>query len=283
MLVPGICAWPASPFQVADRPSWEQRQRALEMLLARTRVRGAGPLPQGDSDLAGLIIDHIRRAQKDMGNERSGAAPWCVLAGVGAVALAAVPFTLGASIPAGLSGAAALTAGLAALGPGGMAGGIATIATLTGAGALAAGAGAGFAKAEESDYDRRRSAQRKARDSRQLQSRVMELPAPHLREMLSNVLAAWRISEELGGESLGTHYPMVRRVTDGMRAEYRLHEEFAPRSDATKEWAERLEVMERFTGHLRPAILTDLEVIGPRTKQIGAGRKAALDASAPPA
>lgn len=274
MLVPGISAWPASPFQVADRPSWEQRHRALEMLLARVRVRGAGRLPQGDTDLARLIIDHVQQAQKDMGSERSGAAPWWVLAGVGAMTLAAVPFTLGASIPAGLSGAAALTAGLAALGPGGMAGGIATIATLSGAGALAAGAGAGFARAEESDYDRRRRTQRMARDSRQLRSHVMELPAPYLREMLTNILAAWRISEDLGGDSADMHYPMVQRVTDGMRAEYRLHEEFAPRSDVTKDWAERLKVLERFTGHLRPAVLRNPEPLTQKIKEIESGSKA---------
>ena len=266
MLVPVMRAWPASPFQVADRPSWEQRERSLGMLLARVRMRGGGRLPQSDTDLATLIIDHVRTAEKDMGTERRSSGAWWALAGVGALTLAAVPFTLGASIPAGLSGAAAITAGLAALGPGGMAGGIATIAALTGAGAIAAGAGAGLATGEENDYDSRRRTQQMARDARKFQQRVLELPAPYLREMLSNALASVRISADLGGSPVATHYPAAQRAADWIRVERRLHEEFAPGSDATSDWTDRLAVAELYASHLRPAILQDPDFLMSKEK-----------------
>lgn len=252
-LVPVIRAWPVAPYGTAADLSWDTRQRALEVLLAGVRRRGRGRrLPSSHAELARMVVDHVRQATRDMGQEQNGAAPWWLVAGVGALAVAAVPFTFGASIPAGLTGAAAMTAGLAAFGPGGMAAGIATIAMMTGAGTLAAGAGAAMAHAENGDHGRRLRDRRMANDARHLRDQLTELPSSSLVEALITTLAVIRLEEELGGAVRADRYAMCRLALDRMRTDLRLHEEFGPGSAAAKEQAKRVRLMERFAEHVRP-------------------------------
>jgi hypothetical protein len=65
-----------------------------------------------------------------------------VMIGVGLVAVIAAPALIFAAAPAGLAGAAAVTSGLAALGPGGMMGGLAVVGTVGALGGATASAGA---------------------------------------------------------------------------------------------------------------------------------------------
>jgi pimeloyl-ACP methyl ester carboxylesterase len=66
---------------------------------------------------------------------------WPALAVVGVGMMVAAPYAVIAMAPAGLAGAAAITAGLAALGPGGMMGGLMVVGALAGAGSLSAAVG----------------------------------------------------------------------------------------------------------------------------------------------
>ena len=264
MLVPAVRAWPVAPFQTADRPTTETRTRAVEMLLARVRKTGEGRVAPGDADLAAMVLKHIQRAQTDMGEEHNNALGWWLLAGVGVLAVVAAPLTFGASIPAGLSGAAAMTAGLAAFGPGGMAGGIAMIGLLAGGGALAAGTGVGIALAEEDDFERRTRDRRLQRQSQEFRRLSLELPPAGLREMLTSLLAVVRLHRELGLPSDIDHYVAAQRVLGVIQSEHLLHQEFAPGADASKDWGARVKIMSRFAELLRPERLKELPAAPPR-------------------
>jgi membrane protein implicated in regulation of membrane protease activity len=86
----------------------------------------------------GLEVYKALAAVKTAARDASGLRWQAIgLGAVGAALLAAGPLGMALAMPSGLAGAAAITSGLAALGPGGMLGGIATVAGVTSTGAAA--------------------------------------------------------------------------------------------------------------------------------------------------
>ncbi len=228
-LVPAVRAWPVAPFGAGAKASPKIRKQALIGLLAQVRTsRAADRLVDSDERLADLLLETIHKAEQDMGPERSAALLGLALAGVGAATLVAIPLTFGASIPAGLSGAAALTAGLAAFGPGGMAGGIATVALLTGGGVGVAAVGTALGITEESGHGRRLRDRDLARNSREIRQQLVALPPAALKETLISLLAVIRLESALAGADPSPRYSMAMEACDRLRAEARLHEELAP-------------------------------------------------------
>lgn len=102
------------------------QERALARLL---KIACRGVLSRAD-EIARAILDSIETGRSVV-KPQSGGSGWLVWLGLGV--LAATGVGLLAAIPAGLAGAAAITATLAAFGPGGMVGGMVTLAALTGA------------------------------------------------------------------------------------------------------------------------------------------------------
>lgn len=131
---------PAPPFDVEAKPDTDERRRALVSTLSLVRVNNTEPT---DVD----IVDAIFSARKSVNDYLATGPSWIPIALVagGVITLAATGVGLAAAVPAGLAGAAVITTTLAAFGPGGMMGGLATLAALAGAGAGMAGVGAGAA------------------------------------------------------------------------------------------------------------------------------------------
>lgn len=175
---------PLPPFDVEEDRS-EERVQALTAVLEQTRKKRSVDPPS--PFLASAAKDALVEAEKVMGIERGGWVKWAALSAVGIGVVVGTVITAGAMAPAGLAGAAAITAALAAFGPGGMVGGIATIAALTGAGAATAAAG-GLAAAVESweDQERRRFERRA-----EIRAAIAELAAALEPQQLRSSLAAF--------------------------------------------------------------------------------------------
>lgn len=135
-----------TPFKAGDHKS--------ESLSAcrRTTWEAVRPGPAGrrDAEKADeVIIEAIVAAESCF--SRANYWPWVAAGGLTLLALTGVGLVVAA--PAGLAGAAAISATLAAFGPGGMVGGVATVATLTGTGtaATAGGVARGMSKEDRRD------------------------------------------------------------------------------------------------------------------------------------
>ena len=116
---------PIAPFEIEIED--EDRLRAIE--LVAVDVNG---LPSW----ATVVGESIQQATKAQGEGFSWKKSGLVAGGI--LGLTAAPFLVVAAAPAGLVGGAAIMGGLAALGPGGAAGGLAVLATVgAGAGTLA--------------------------------------------------------------------------------------------------------------------------------------------------
>lgn len=123
---------PVQPFDISvdDRHAEE----ALVALLDRVR-EGTGNI--ADQVFAKRVAKALDDAKEAMGGSRA----WALMLIGGAAVLAATGIGVWAAAPAGLAGAALLTSTLAAFGPGGMVGGMVTIAAASGAGSALLGAG----------------------------------------------------------------------------------------------------------------------------------------------
>ncbi len=129
---------PAAPFDIETKPDTDERRQALVSTLSLIRLNRSEPT---DVD----IVEAVFSARKEVDDYLAHGMSWMPIALVagGVITLAATGIGLAAAVPAGLAGAAVITSTLAAFGPGGMMGGLATLAALAGAGAGMAGAGAG--------------------------------------------------------------------------------------------------------------------------------------------
>ena len=127
---------PTSPFDIRIKST--HRQVALTRLLENIRRRGT----ISGSEFMEKVVSAVDANSRKLAGSRPGASTWVVLMALGLTVLAATGVGLIAAVPAGLAGAAAITATLAAFGPGGMVGGMLTIAALTGTGTAFLGAGA---------------------------------------------------------------------------------------------------------------------------------------------
>ena len=126
---------PTEPFDVAIDET--HRRTALEKLVLKIR-RSDGEI--SEREFVGKLVAAIEANEKAL-RGRGAATGWWLL--LGAAILAATGAGLVAVAPVGLAGAAALSATLASFGPGGMVGGMVTIAALTGTGSAFIGAAAG--------------------------------------------------------------------------------------------------------------------------------------------
>ena len=120
---------PISPFEIdVDR---ETRQNA------RRAVIGDFGIPPAHADLARKAYEAARESFKT-GVQRVPKFVWPAVVVAGAAVAIAAPFMVVLAAPAGLVGAAAITSGLAALGPGGMMGGLLIVGAMAGVGSLSA-------------------------------------------------------------------------------------------------------------------------------------------------
>lgn len=124
---------PVRPFRF-DLDDDHERE-ALVGLLNRVRRRGSDV---SDQRYAEAVTRALDEAKKALGGD-SSLRGWLLVGG--AVVLAATGVGVAAAAPAGLAGAALLTSTLASFGPGGMVGGMVTIAAASGAGSALVGAG----------------------------------------------------------------------------------------------------------------------------------------------
>lgn len=127
---------PAPPFTIEEKPDTPERRDALVATLSLIRDH------RDPTDVD--MVDAIYSARDTISRVFPQGHSWIpvALVAAGVVALGATGVGLAAAAPAGLAGAALITSTLAAFGPGGMVGGMATLAALAGAGSAMAAVGA---------------------------------------------------------------------------------------------------------------------------------------------
>ncbi len=146
-----------------------------------------GAAGRRDADAASAAVNKAIDEARDCFDDDGSWWPW--LAGAGLALLAVTGVGLALAVPATLAGAAAITATLAAFGPGGMVGGIATVAALTGAGsALVAGAAALGSTAKQITLAQ--EAERRA-----ALEQVLALPPEQFRGVLVSLIATARAAQ----------------------------------------------------------------------------------------
>jgi hypothetical protein len=123
-------------------------------------------------------------------------------------------------------------------------GGLITIATLTGVGAAATGIGVAVGAAEDPEVVER--ARRLAVEE------LSTMPVAALRNAVAGVLAVVDAQRRLGFESTGNLVEeMLTSALDTVRAEHALHEAVAPDRAGTREWRNKVQLLERALGWLR--------------------------------
>jgi hypothetical protein len=220
------------PFDFEKWVDPDDRRLALEHTFNLVRDHGRSNLTDGR--FAQHIVDSLDWARGRM----KGPFPiGRVLIGVGLAALAATGIGLTVAAPAGLGGAAAITATLASFGPGGMVGGVATLAALTGT----AGALTGIGLKDEL-----------ARDGATLQSSgllagqtvLAKLEPDELGSALVGMLAVVYAQSRLGFETTepGTR-DAISGALDDLSAELQLHQAIAPGAKGTDRLERRSELL----------------------------------------
>jgi hypothetical protein len=228
---------PLHPFDV--KISSQQRHIALLNTLNRVRSRYG---EVSVTEFAEAVRDGVRAAENAV---KESGFPWgTVLITGGLLLLSLTGVGLAVAAPAGLAGAAVITGTLAAFGPGGMIGGLITIATLTGVGAAATGIGVAVGTAEDPEVVER---------SRRLAvEELSTMPIAALRCAVAGVLAVVDAQRRLRFESTGYLVEEVlSSALDIVRAEYALHEAVAPDRTGTNEWGRKVQLLERALGWLR--------------------------------
>lgn len=132
---------PVRPYEVDITP--EHAEKAITSLFDRIRREGSS---LSDPVFGEAVADALREARKVMGGDSRF---WAYLMLGGAFILTLTGVGIWAAAPAGLAGAALITSTLAAFGPGGMVGGMMTIAAASGAGSALLGAGASRASQDQ--------------------------------------------------------------------------------------------------------------------------------------
>jgi len=253
-LVALCAASPVAPFDVDL--SEAHRKRALERLLGSARLaKGDEP---SDSEVAQAVLQAVKEGHEVVKPESSGGGGgWLVLLGVGL--LAATGIGLVAAVPAGLAGAAALTSTLAAFGPGGMVGGMVTLAALTGASTAFVGGGVAAPGHKDGRVDR----------SSTIVTAAEALAAEPLDALRSTLGALLTVTEAQRRLKLTVSYSdvlaLLNRTNDLVVAERSLHQRLVPDRPSTKVWGEKQKVIKRaidwmlsrdWPAEIRPPALT---------------------------
>lgn len=220
-----------SPFDV--KVSKEARQEALQATLNIIR-RSRGNI--SDGAYASQVGKSIEWTKDQVVGSRFPLAP--VLIGSGVLLLAATGVGLAMAAPVGLAGAAVVTSTLAGFGPGGMIGGLITLGVLTGT--TASVATVGVKEAFESDAtSEAEAAARSAED-------LVAASADSLTATLTGMLAVVHAQLGMGFDS---SEPLVRmtllNALDIARAEHLVHAQVAPDGRTMKDWALKVERLER--------------------------------------
>jgi len=228
---------PLHPFDV--KISEQHRHLALLNTLKRVRARHGEVSAQ---EFADAVRDGVKAGENAV---KESGFPWgTVLITGGLLLLSLTGVGLAVAAPAGLAGAAVITGTLSAFGPGGLIGGLITIATLTGVGAAATGIGVAVGAAEDPEVVER--ARRLAVEE------LSTMPIPALRNAVAGVLAVVDAQRRLGFESTGNLVEeMLTSALDTVRAEHALHEAVAPDRAGTREWRNKVQLLERAVGWLR--------------------------------
>jgi len=233
---------PVPPFDIDVDD--EQRVIALASVLDRIRVR-SGNLT--DSRFAKEIHKAVKEAQDALGSNN---AKWGVLVGVGALLLAVTGVGLLAVVPAGLAGAAAITATLAAFGPGGMVGGMLTIAAATGA-----ATGAGTALVSAGAAGSAASRQEASTNLFVLADAMSKSDSKQLRAVLTGMLAVVEAQSGLGFRSSSLQVEqLLLRLESQLAQDSHTHEAIAPGRAGTKEQRVKLGLARDALTWLRPRI-----------------------------
>ena len=233
---------PATPFQIEEEADTEERRLALVATLSLVRERQTSLT---DVD----IVDAIFVARKHALDcfSRSPGLAWLPVAllGAGVLTLAATGIGLTVAAPAGLAGAAMITSTLAAFGPGGMVGGMATLAALASAGSALAAAGAALGAAGIS---------RQAPDllARALDDAIASQDPDALRSLLVSLLTLVDAQERL---TLPTQRDAVLFACTDAHARLSIrvlaHEQIDPKSTAAKTAQKMLGLLSRAQECLR--------------------------------
>lgn len=223
---------PVPPFDIDVHLA--HRQDALTEVLNRIRRR-QGDLT--DRQYAKAIADAVAQAKDDMGVSGGGRELLLgLLLGGGVLVLALTGVGLLAAAPAGLAGAAAITATLAAFGPGGMVGGMVTLAAATGAGTALLGAGAGSLASESTA---------KERWTFTVAGALMQMNASQLKGVIVGMLAVVGAQKATNFDSSREHVERVLVSAHSMvAAELAEHELVAPDRPGTKQWREKLQALD---------------------------------------
>jgi hypothetical protein len=247
---------PLHPFDV--KISEQHRHLALLNTLNRVRARYGQVSVE---EFADAVRDGVKAGENAV---KESGFPWgTVLITGGLLLLSLTGVGLAVAAPAGLAGAAVITGTLAAFGPGGMIGGLITIATLTGVGAAATGIGVAVGTAEDPEMVER--ARRLAVEE------LSTMPIAALRNAVAGVLAVVDAQRRLHFGSTGDLVEeMLNSAVDIVRAEHALHEAVAPDRAGTSEWKRKVELLERALEWLRETHLTN--DLRHRTHEVSFGR-----------
>lgn len=228
---------PLYPFDV--KISSEHRHNALLQTLKRVRAQYGDV---SDIEFAEAVRDGVKAGQNAV---RESGFPWgTVLITGGLLLLSVTGVGLAVAAPVGLAGAAVISGTLVAFGPGGMIGGLITIATLTGVGAAATGIGVGVGSANDPQVVEQ------ARRLAVEELSTMSIGA--LRNAIAGVLAVVDAQRRLRFESTSLLVEeMLNSALDIVRAECELHEAVAPARPGTTEWRKKVQLLERALEWLR--------------------------------
>lgn len=223
-----------APFDI--QANLQRRTQALELTLNVVRTQPGNLAHKTYAERVRKSVEWAQDRLKD-----SKAFPWgTVLVGTGLVLLAATGVGLAVAAPAGLYGAAVVTSTLAAFGPGGMVGGLLTLAALTG---TVGGLGT-LGVAIELDESARPGAQAAAAAESGIELAAADVET--LRVTLAGMLAVVHAQSGLDFESTE---PLVRIVLDNAldtaHAEHRIHAEIAPDTKGTTAWVRKVTLLER--------------------------------------
>ena len=222
-------ALPPFDIDVADAHA----EQALGALLRRVQRASAGPSGPQFAEQVALAVKDAKQALAESGF------PWgpvLITTGIGLLALTGVGLLVAA--PAGLAGAAAIASTMATFGPGGMVGGIATLAALTGAATAITGVGVAVELAPgDPGYEQVREA---------MASQLADLPAAQLRTSAAGMLAVLSAQRRLGmaSDARGVEDLLLRTQAIVLH-ERALHADIAPGRPGTKGWDAKTRILAR--------------------------------------
>ena len=236
---------PAPPFKIEEKPDTHERRDALVATLNLIR----GHRDPADVD----IVDAVYSARDAISAVFPQGRSWipAALVTVGVAALAATGVGLAAAAPAGLAGAALITSTLAAFGPGGMVGGMATLAALAGAGSAMAAVGAtlGTAGSARGTPDLMANA---------LDEAIASQSPDTLRSLLVSLLTLVAAQEGLEFPTQREQILVACANAEGrLSVRVRAHESIDPKSEASKAAQSMLDLLVKACTWLRGELRLD--------------------------